>query len=318
MRWCLLIVSVLIFSGSSGCYMGQPYQERTVTVTTPPNAAPTANGVETTQDYDYSGETSYVDSVPEPPALRYEYVPDPPSPDYVWIPGYWRWSSNEYIWISGRYSVRRAGLYWRPPTYLGGRYYPGRWLRGVIPSWHYSRRIRPGQYYGGSGYRAIRNRPGRYYSRPRRRTGDTGYNHHSGHSPNHNRGVNTRRHYYSTRNPDGNHQRERNNGVRGRERINSNHSGVRNRHNRNSPSGHHNSRVRRNPSGNHNNNGAAYNPRSGNSRHRVGNSSRVRSRRKKDSSSSGKRNSVRNSRSNPSGNNSTRRGTTARSRSRRR
>jgi hypothetical protein len=36
-----------------------------------------------------------------------------PGPKYVWIDGYYRWSGNRYVWVSGKWIVPpRAGAIW--------------------------------------------------------------------------------------------------------------------------------------------------------------------------------------------------------------
>jgi hypothetical protein len=49
-----------------------------------------------------------------PPAVVYEAPPPPPAYGYVWIPGYWGWSGERYVWIRGRYAYGRPGYVWRP------------------------------------------------------------------------------------------------------------------------------------------------------------------------------------------------------------
>jgi hypothetical protein len=49
-----------------------------------------------------------------PPAVIYEPVPPPPAVGYVWVPGYWGWSGERYVWIRGRHVYGRPGYVWRP------------------------------------------------------------------------------------------------------------------------------------------------------------------------------------------------------------
>lgn len=55
---------------------------------------------------------------PPLPPPRYEPVPPPPGGRYVWENGHWQWNGVQYVWVPGRYVVRRPG--W-------GRYAPGHW-----------------------------------------------------------------------------------------------------------------------------------------------------------------------------------------------
>lgn len=51
------------------------------------------------------------------PAPLVEVVPAAPGQDYVWIPGYWSWGINGWVWVYGN---------WRPYGFYGwrhGRYY---------------------------------------------------------------------------------------------------------------------------------------------------------------------------------------------------
>jgi hypothetical protein len=49
-----------------------------------------------------------------PPPVVYEPPPPPPAYGYVWIPGYWGWQGERYVWIRGRYAYGRPGYAWRP------------------------------------------------------------------------------------------------------------------------------------------------------------------------------------------------------------
>ncbi len=61
-----------------------------------------------------------------PPPRRYEAVPPPPGASYVWVPGHWRWNGYRYIWIGGRYDVRRNSWH----HWVDGRWVVvnGRWV----------------------------------------------------------------------------------------------------------------------------------------------------------------------------------------------
>ena len=55
---------------------------------------------------------------PPVPPPRYEAPPPPPRGGYAWVPGHWQWNGVHYVWLPGRYEVRR-------PEW--GHYVPGRW-----------------------------------------------------------------------------------------------------------------------------------------------------------------------------------------------
>jgi hypothetical protein len=48
-----------------------------------------------------------------PPPLLAETVPAL-TQDAIWVPGYWAWHDNRYIWIRGRSIAQRAGYSWLP------------------------------------------------------------------------------------------------------------------------------------------------------------------------------------------------------------
>lgn len=66
-----------------------------------------------------------------PPAQNVEVVPRI-SPGYVWVPGYWAWHSDRYVWVSGRTVAQRVGYRWAPDNWerRGETYYrnPGHWV----------------------------------------------------------------------------------------------------------------------------------------------------------------------------------------------
>lgn len=68
-----------------------------------------------------------------PPAVIYEPVPPPPAYGYVWVPGYWGWHGDRYIWIRGRQVVARPGYVWAPDRWehRGDRWHrvQGGWQR---------------------------------------------------------------------------------------------------------------------------------------------------------------------------------------------
>jgi hypothetical protein len=69
-----------------------------------------------------------------PPAPLYETAPSM-APGYVWVPGYWAWHGDQYIWVRGRTVVQRAGYRWEPDRWeqRDHGYYrlAGRWERDV-------------------------------------------------------------------------------------------------------------------------------------------------------------------------------------------
>jgi hypothetical protein len=50
-----------------------------------------------------------------PPPPRPEGIPERPSGDSVWIPGFWDWRSNQFVWNAGRWDTPpRPNLTWVP------------------------------------------------------------------------------------------------------------------------------------------------------------------------------------------------------------
>jgi hypothetical protein len=50
-----------------------------------------------------------------PPRPPREVVVVRPGPNYVWIPGYYRWSGERYIWVAGRREMPpRPHAHWVP------------------------------------------------------------------------------------------------------------------------------------------------------------------------------------------------------------
>ena len=54
---------------------------------------------------------------PPPPPREEVRTPPPPSPGYAWVPGYWSWGNNEWVWVYGRWE--------RPPERMA-TWVPGR------------------------------------------------------------------------------------------------------------------------------------------------------------------------------------------------
>lgn len=69
-----------------------------------------------------------------PPSAQYEVVPSM-APGRVWVPGYWAWHNDRYIWVNGRSVVQRVGYVWVPDRWeqRDQTYYrnPGRWERNA-------------------------------------------------------------------------------------------------------------------------------------------------------------------------------------------
>jgi YXWGXW repeat-containing protein len=72
-------------------------------------------------------EVVYVDRAP--PTSRVEVITTRPGAEFVWVPGYWRWDRNAYlwvggnwerapharaVWIQGRWRHSNRGWYWAP------------------------------------------------------------------------------------------------------------------------------------------------------------------------------------------------------------
>jgi hypothetical protein len=70
-----------------------------------------------------------------PPAARVEVIGVAPSARHFWAPGYYRWTGRQYVWIAGRWELRRPGVVYVAPHWVReyGRYVyvPGRWVRTV-------------------------------------------------------------------------------------------------------------------------------------------------------------------------------------------
>jgi hypothetical protein len=70
--------------------------------------------------------------VPEaPPPPKHEEVSTVPA-GQIWVPGYWSYVANRWVWIPGRYqAVPQAGAMWSPGhwdhTSRGWVWTPGHW-----------------------------------------------------------------------------------------------------------------------------------------------------------------------------------------------
>ena len=63
-----------------------------------------------------------------PPAPQVEIVPAPVE-GQVWIPGYYDYRDNQYVWVQGHFEPARKGYVYTAPRYVERehRYYAGRW-----------------------------------------------------------------------------------------------------------------------------------------------------------------------------------------------
>jgi hypothetical protein len=67
-----------------------------------------------------------------PPTVQQETVLARPSAQHVWIPGYYTWRDNRYVWIAGRWEMPpRSDAVWVAPRWEresgGYRFYEGYW-----------------------------------------------------------------------------------------------------------------------------------------------------------------------------------------------
>ena len=60
----------------------------------------------------------------QPPPAQAEKIPPAPSSDAVWIPGYWNYVNDQYVWVAGRYEPARGGYTFVPNRW---EYMNGRW-----------------------------------------------------------------------------------------------------------------------------------------------------------------------------------------------
>ena len=70
--------------------------------------------------------------VREPPPNRVEVIVVSPGPGHVWVPGFWRWERNDFLWTPGRWMVIRRGYHRWVPGYWrhhrrGWLWVEGRW-----------------------------------------------------------------------------------------------------------------------------------------------------------------------------------------------
>jgi hypothetical protein len=104
----------------------------TATTTTTPVVVttPSADGTTTTTTTTVPSQAIVVTQAP-PTALSEPALPRP-SAQHVWIPGYYTWRDNRYLWIAGRWELPpRSDATWVPPRWEresgGYRFYEGYW-----------------------------------------------------------------------------------------------------------------------------------------------------------------------------------------------
>lgn len=96
--------------------------------------------------YDAEYDSVYVDDAP--PAPYTEVVTRAPGPGWVWVDGYWSWSRNRYVWVSGTWRrPPRANHVWVGGvwTRTNGRYHyvSGRWAPRDRADYYRARRPAP-------------------------------------------------------------------------------------------------------------------------------------------------------------------------------
>jgi hypothetical protein len=122
----------------------------------------------------YYDTGAYPEAVePAPPDPLVEEIPPPPAAAYVWVPGYWYWGGNTYLWSAGYYAMPPAPghRYVRSGwVHVDGRY---RFVRGYwaprahrVPYRYVHKRVKPRQ---GPAYRTYLapRRHGHAHPRPR-------------------------------------------------------------------------------------------------------------------------------------------------------
>lgn len=69
-----------------------------------------------------------VGSAPPPPPVRVDGQWKRPYRGAIWIEPHYEWVNGRWIWIRGYYTYPpQHGMYWIPPHYYKGLWYPGRW-----------------------------------------------------------------------------------------------------------------------------------------------------------------------------------------------
>ena len=142
-RAFLAVTGVILAAVISGC----AYEPSSHVVSAPPPAPPAAvtTATTTTPVVVTSGATSTpvtstattvapgtVVVTQAPPAVQQETVLARPSAQHVWVPGYYTWRDNRYVWIAGRWEIPpRTDAVWVAPRWEresgGYRFYEGYW-----------------------------------------------------------------------------------------------------------------------------------------------------------------------------------------------
>ena len=74
-----------------------------------------------------------------PPQFKEEAVPAPPKGGGSWMPGYWHYDGEHFVWVDGRWVADKAGQELVPPQYLQKK---DMWLY-IPPSWKKSDASKP-------------------------------------------------------------------------------------------------------------------------------------------------------------------------------
>lgn len=137
-------VALLTAGAVMGLLAGCASEPASVVVSAPPPPPPAAAATIYTAPAPAPAPAATVATVPTPvgassivvmqapPAAQQEVPSSRPSADHVWVAGYWTWSSNQYVWMPGRWVVPpRAGAVWVPPRWqpegTSWRFYEGYW-----------------------------------------------------------------------------------------------------------------------------------------------------------------------------------------------
>jgi hypothetical protein len=64
------------------------------------------------------------------PPPKHETIPPSPGRSYEWSPGAWKWSGSRFVWVRGRYKVRRPWTYRWVKGHFEGSGGTEKWVRG--------------------------------------------------------------------------------------------------------------------------------------------------------------------------------------------
>jgi hypothetical protein len=136
------IGSALLVAGGLALLAGCASEPPSTVVSAPPPAAPTT-AVATTGSASAPVAVAYpaapgtapgqtIVVTQAPPTAVQEPVTERPSDRHVWIPGYYTYRDNRYVWITGRWELPpRADATWVAPRWEresnGYRFYEGLW-----------------------------------------------------------------------------------------------------------------------------------------------------------------------------------------------